>query len=124
MIIYRDPDVASSTLLRAFCVAFWCSLIGTVAETATIFGLYGALFHKWTLTMKVLIPVLHCVFTAAQLWGEKCTWDLWQQEKRRAGRTGADKDGGLKGGDETEAEAKSGGVVGEVVGEVGSEVRG
>lgn len=34
--------------------------------------------------MKVLIPILHCIFTAAQLWGEKCTWDLWQQEKRKA----------------------------------------
>jgi hypothetical protein len=34
--------------------------------------------------MKVLIPVLHCIFTAAQLWGEKCTWDLWQQEKVKA----------------------------------------
>ena len=92
MIIYRDPDVATSTLLRSFCVAFWCSLIGTVAETATIFGLYGALFHKWTLTMKILIPILHCVFTAAQLWGEKCTWDLWQQEKRKAKRTKTEND--------------------------------
>jgi hypothetical protein len=36
--------------------------------------------------MKVLIPVLHCIFTAAQLWGEKCTWDLWQQEKAKAKR--------------------------------------
>jgi hypothetical protein len=37
--------------------------------------------------MKVLIPVLHCIFTAAQLWGEKCTWDLWQQEKRKSKST-------------------------------------
>lgn len=87
MIIYRDPDVAQKTLLRSFSVAFWCSLIGTVAETATIFGLYGALWSKWTITMKVLIPVLHCIFTAAQLWGEYCTWSLWQQEKRKVKRT-------------------------------------
>lgn len=90
MIIYRDPDVTSATLLRSFCVAFWCSLIGTLAETATILSLYVALFHKWTLTMKVLIPVLHCVFTAAQLWGEKCTWDLWRQEKEKAKRARVD----------------------------------
>jgi hypothetical protein len=86
MIVYRDPSVKSSTLLRYFCVAFWCSLIGTIAETATIFGLYGSLYSRWTVTMKVLIPVLHCIFTAAQLWGEKCTWDLWQQEKTKAKR--------------------------------------
>lgn len=71
-----------------------------MAETATIFGLYGALYHKWTLTMKVLIPVLHCVFTAAQLWGEKCTWDLWQQEKRKAKRTvGVEDQDTMGGGD-------------------------
>lgn len=84
MIIYRDPDVARKTLLRSFSVAFWCSLVGTLAETATIFGLYGALWNRWTLTMKILIPILHCIFTAAQLWGEYCTWGLWQQEKRKA----------------------------------------
>lgn len=84
MIVYRDPAVESATLLRFFSVAFWCSLIGTMAETATIFALYGSLYDKWTLTMKVLIPVLHCIFTAAQLWGEKCTWDLWQQQKRKS----------------------------------------
>ncbi|EUC42832.1 hypothetical protein COCMIDRAFT_7621 [Bipolaris oryzae ATCC 44560] len=83
MIIYRDPDVTSEKLMRAFSIAFWCSSIGTLAETGTIFGLYGALFHKWTLTMKVLIPILHCIFTAAQVWGEYCTWCLWQQEKRK-----------------------------------------
>ncbi len=94
MIMYRNPNVASSTLLRSFCVAFWCSLIGTIAETATILGLYGALWYKWTLTLKILIPILHCVFTAAQLWGEKCTWDLWQQEKRKAAR-GTDGDHGV-----------------------------
>lgn len=92
MIIYRDPNVKSSKLLNSFCIAFWCSTIGTIAETATILGLYGALYHKWTLTMKVLIPILHCVFTAAQLWGEKCTWDLWQKEKRKAKRAQADRD--------------------------------
>lgn len=113
MIIYRDPDVASSTLLRAFGVAFWSSLIGTVAETATILGLYGALWNKWTLTMKVMIPILHCVFTAAQLWGEKCTWDLWQQEKRKAKRAQQDgddvqNDGKSKTIDETEGEEVKG----------------
>lgn len=112
MIIYRDPDVAQKTLLRSFSVAFWCSLIGTVAETATIFGLYGALWHKWTLTMKVLIPILHCIFTAAQLWGEKCTWDLWQQEKRKAKRVQVDGDKALssvkvEGQEDSEFEGKN-----------------
>ena len=82
MIMYRNPDVTKTKLLRSFSIAFWCSLIGTIAETATIFGLYGALWHKWTVTMKVLIPILHCIFTAAQLWGEKCTWQIWQQKKK------------------------------------------
>ncbi|EUC30263.1 hypothetical protein COCCADRAFT_104404 [Bipolaris zeicola 26-R-13] len=86
MIIYRDPEVTSEKLLRSFSVAFWCSSIGTLAETGTIFGLYGALFHRWTLTMKIMIPILHCIFTAAQVWGEWCTWSLWQQEKRKVAR--------------------------------------
>lgn len=53
--------------------------------------------------MKVLIPVLHCIFTAAQLWGEKCTWDLWQQEKRKAKRSleeGTTRGGNKLGGNE------------------------
>jgi hypothetical protein len=113
MIIYRDPDVAQKTLLRSFSVAFWCSLVGTVAETATIFGLYGALWSKWTITMKVLIPVLHCIFTAAQLWGEYCTWSLWQQEKGKAKRTKMAGDevprsGKLKGKEDSEPEGEGG----------------
>lgn len=107
MIIYRDPDVTQKTLLRSFSVAFWCSLIGTVAETATIFGLYGALWSKWTITMKVLIPVLHCIFTAAQLWGEYCTWGLWQQEKRKANRTQTN-GGDASGSDEGKGKEDSG----------------
>lgn len=119
MIIYRDPDVSSATLLRAFSVAFWSSLIGTVAETATILGLYGALWNKWTLTMKIMIPILHCIFTAAQLWGEKCTWDLWQQEKRRAKgvKAGADQISSSerrKTTDETETKGKHAKAVNEV----------
>lgn len=100
MIIYRDPDVAPRTLLRSFAVAFWCSLIGTVAETATILGLYATLWHRWTVTMKIMIPILHCVFTAAQLWGEYCTWCLWQKEKKKAKRLyadGAGKGEGMRG---------------------------
>lgn len=111
MIIYRDPDVAQKTLLRSFSIAFWCSLIGTVAETATIFGLYGALWSKWTITMKVLVPVLHCIFTAAQLWGEYCTWSLWQQEKKKAKRSQMDGgeasgSGKVKGKESSEPEGK------------------
>ncbi|KAF1922627.1 uncharacterized protein M421DRAFT_10386 [Didymella exigua CBS 183.55] len=116
MIIYRDPDVAQKTLMRSFSVAFWCSLVGTVAETATIFGLYGALWNKWTLTMKVMIPILHCIFTAAQLWGEYCTWSLWQQEKGKAKRVQVDgneslrsENGKVKADDE--AEGKDGKTV-------------
>ena len=90
MIMHRNPDVTRESLLRSFSIAFWCSFIGTVAETATILGLYGALWHKWTLTMKIMIPILHCIFTAAQLWGEKCTWEIWQQEKKKSKRTQED----------------------------------
>ena len=90
MIMYRNPDVTRESLLRSFSIAFWCSFVGTLAETATILGLYGALWHKWTLTMKIMIPILHCIFTAAQLWGEKCTWEIWQQEKKKSKRTQED----------------------------------
>jgi len=90
MIMYRNPDVTRESLLRSFSIAFWCSFVGTLAETATILGLYGALWHKWTLTMKIMIPILHCIFTAAQLWGEKCTWQIWQQEKKKSKRTQED----------------------------------
>lgn len=118
MIIYRNPDVKSSTLLRSFCVAFWSSLIGTLAETATILGLYGALWHKWTITMKVLIPILHCIFTAAQLWGEKCTWDLWQQEKKKARRAQADRESVSSQGEEERAVCETKGKQPETISEV------
>jgi len=63
--------------------------------------------------MKVLIPVLHCIFTAAQLWGEYCTWSLWQQEKRKAKRAQVDGDEAsssdkLKGKEASEPKGKDG----------------
>jgi hypothetical protein len=60
--------------------------------------LFGSLWHRWTLPFKIVTPLLHILFAAAQLWGSYVFWRLWQREKARvAGLDAADVEMGREG---------------------------
>lgn len=69
LILYRlNPD-RPHFLIKIFRLACLTELAGTISETAVTMWLFGSLWDRWTLPFKIVTPLLHCLFAAAQLWG-------------------------------------------------------
>lgn len=83
IILYRvypnDHKFLSYVMLWATIVTF----AGTIVETIVVMYFWGHAWHRWTLVFKIVTPILHVVFTAAQLWGSKNFYSMWQSEKRK-----------------------------------------
>lgn len=65
-------------------------LVGTTFETIIVMWLFGSLWDKWTLPFRVCTPLLHFLFSAAQLWGAYIFWQLKQKERRKVRQTAGD----------------------------------
>jgi hypothetical protein len=55
---------------------------GTFFETIVVFFFWGSSWHRWTLGFRVATPILHVVFSAAQLWGAYNFYKMWQHRKK------------------------------------------
>lgn len=44
--------------------------------------LFGSLWSKWTLSLKIATPILHVVFSAAQIWGAIIFRRMWKNQER------------------------------------------
>jgi hypothetical protein len=43
---------------------------------------FGSLWDRWDLAFKILTPILHVAFAAAQLHGTRILFKMWLKEKR------------------------------------------
>lgn len=94
MILYRllpsSDDVSTKALQfhalmsRIFLSVAIMELSGTTLETIVVFWLFSSLWDKWTLPFKVVTPILHLLFSCAQLWGAWVFWNLSKKEARKA----------------------------------------
>lgn len=94
MIIYRlmpAPDDMSARALqihglmsRIFLSVAIMEITGTVLETTVVFWLFASLWEKWTLPFLVVTPILHLLFSCAQIWGAWVFWNLSKKEARKA----------------------------------------
>lgn len=57
--------------------------MGTVAETIMVFVLFGESWSRWELSFKIVTPILHVVFMAAQLHGSRILLSMWRKERRK-----------------------------------------
>jgi hypothetical protein len=48
-----------------------------------VFILFGESWSRWELSFKIVTPLLHVVFTAAQLHGSRILLSMWRKEKRK-----------------------------------------
>ncbi|KAJ7587398.1 hypothetical protein C8J56DRAFT_1081601 [Mycena floridula] len=80
IVLYRLYPNNHKFLRKVFRVACFSTLFGTLSETIMIFVLFGSLWQKWTIEFKILTPILHCVFTAAQLHGSRVFWKMYKKE--------------------------------------------
>lgn len=69
MIVYRINQSNHHVLARMFWATMWLELIGTLVETVIVMWLFGSLWSHWSLSLKVVTPILHVLFSCAQLWG-------------------------------------------------------
>lgn len=94
MIIYRllpaPTDMSARAMQihglmsRIFLSVAIMEITGTVLETTVVFWLFASLWDKWTLPFKVVTPILHLLFSCAQIWGAWVFWNLSKKEARKA----------------------------------------
>jgi hypothetical protein len=70
-------------MYRLFLWTTLAEIGGTIFETILIFWLWGTLWSKWTLPFKIATPILHALFSAAQLFGAWVFWSLARKEKAK-----------------------------------------
>ena len=81
MIIYRIYNSNHLLLSRIFYMTMALELFGTIIETAIVMWLFGSLWDKWTLSLKVATPILHVLFSAAQLWGAFIFYKMGKEQQ-------------------------------------------
>lgn len=83
MILYRLQTGNHHLLAFAFKATMILELVGTFTETAVVMWLFGSLWDRWSLSLKVVTPILHVLFSAAQLWGAWVFHKLWKQQQKK-----------------------------------------
>ncbi|PVH98520.1 hypothetical protein DM02DRAFT_44294 [Periconia macrospinosa] len=79
--IWPDSHEFLTKVFRFCCIS---TFSGTILETITVMWLFGSLWHRWSLSFKVVTPILHVVFSAAQLWGAWNFRCMWLKQKQLA----------------------------------------
>jgi hypothetical protein len=83
MIIYRLYPENHSLLAYVFGSLTIINICGTFAETVMVMTLFGQSWAEWELDFKIVTPILHCLFTVAQLHTSRIIYILWEKEKKR-----------------------------------------
>ncbi|ELR03121.1 hypothetical protein VC83_05684 [Pseudogymnoascus destructans] len=81
MIIYRIHNSNHLLLSRILYTTMALELLGTIIETVIVMWLFGSLWDKWTLSLKVATPILHVLFSAAQLWGALIFYKMGKEQQ-------------------------------------------
>ena len=81
MILYRLRSDRHSLMYRLFLGTSVAEITGTTFETLVVFWLWGTLWQQWTLPFKIVTPILHALFSSAQLFGAWIFWQLAKKEK-------------------------------------------
>lgn len=82
MIYYRTHHDKHKFLAKLFYATMWLELLGTLVETIVMIVLFGLLWQEWSLSLKIATPILHVLFSSAQLWGAWIFFGLAKQQLR------------------------------------------
>lgn len=84
IIVYRLCPNDHRKLQRIFFLSLCMELAGTTVETITVMAIFGSLWSRWTIAFKVATPILHTLFSLAQLWGARVFWNMYLHQKKLA----------------------------------------
>ncbi|KAF8573833.1 hypothetical protein K439DRAFT_1624775 [Ramaria rubella] len=80
IILYRTLPNSHLFLRNLFRAACFTTLLGTVAETIVTMYLFGQLWNQWRIAFKIVTPLLHVAFSAAQLHGTRIFFRMWKKQ--------------------------------------------
>lgn len=66
--------------MRAACIG---TGVGTIIETICVMWFFGDDWKVWTLAFKIATPILHVIFSAAQVWGTVNWYQMWRLEEKK-----------------------------------------
>jgi hypothetical protein len=82
LLLYRIYPERHYFLAYVFRLSALCEVVGTTLETALVMWFFASLWHKWTIAFKIVTPLLHILFSIAQLWGAIVFWRIAKKELR------------------------------------------
>jgi hypothetical protein len=90
IILYRVYPTDHKFLSRVMLSATIITAIGSTVETIVVMYFWGHAWDRWSLTFKIVTPILHVIFTAAQGWGSWNFYKMWQSQKKKLHAKDAD----------------------------------
>ncbi|KAJ5305965.1 hypothetical protein N7508_004980 [Penicillium antarcticum] len=82
IILYRVFPKRHHFLSRVFLLSCFSTAFGTLSETVVTMWLFGSLWSRWRLAFKVVTPLLHIAFSAAQIHGSLVFWRMYRRQQR------------------------------------------
>ncbi|KAJ6041616.1 uncharacterized protein N7446_010504 [Penicillium canescens] len=90
IILYRVFPKRHHFLSRVFLLSCFSTAVGTFSETVVTMWLFGSLWSRWRLAFKVVTPLLHIAFSAAQIHGSLVFWRMYRRQQRYMKNEGED----------------------------------
>lgn len=81
-VLYRLRANDHNFLSYLFASTCIITILGSVAETIMIMTLFGQSWDKWEIEFKIVTPILHIIFTLAQLHGSRILFAMYKKQKR------------------------------------------
>jgi hypothetical protein len=82
IILYRVYNDNHYFLMNVFLGTCLITVCGTIAESIMIFVFLAQSWSRWELSFKIVTPILHVVFSMAQVHGSRILFSLYQKQKR------------------------------------------
>ncbi|KAA8641977.1 uncharacterized protein ATNIH1004_010916 [Aspergillus tanneri] len=82
IVLYRVYPQRHRFLSRVFLLSCITTAFGTLCETVVIMFLFGCLWQRWQIAFKVITPMLHAAFSAAQIHGSVVFWRMYRRQRR------------------------------------------
>ncbi|KAE8155300.1 hypothetical protein BDV25DRAFT_135047 [Aspergillus avenaceus] len=81
IILYRIFPKRHRFLKRVFLLSCITTVTGTTCETIVIMYLFGCLWDRWQIAFKIVTPLLHIAFSAAQVHGSIVLWKMYKRQQ-------------------------------------------
>ena len=83
LILYRVYPTSHLFLASVFKFTFITTIVGTILETILVMYMFGILWDRWPLAFKIVTPLLHVAFSAAQFHGSRIFYIIWRKQEQQ-----------------------------------------